>query len=407
MICTGQAHRDRRIARATVARPSRLPSRSDQRTVSPPSWKATAFAQPNSPFSRARTGAEQLLGVLGDHVDLEVDPGAGLLDAERGLRERRRDERDGEVGLLAVGDGADGEADAVDRDRALLDDVAREVGRQRDAHQLPVLAGGALQDGAGAVDVALHDVSAEAAVGDHRALQVDPVAGAQVGEAGAGERLGHHVGGELAALQARRAGLVGDGQADAVDRDGRPVLGVRGDDGTAHRVTRGVGQGLDGDDLAEFLDDSGEHRSCSLIHTWSGAPRDRGRRKDGSARRRGAVVRTSGPLPRQLRRGTSDRARLRRRPACRLPSGLSAAARSIATAGRHPITVGPGVSPGPPSILSPGSAGSRTVTAGSEFHRPRGTLSSTPTVCHGIAFPCPAVHGVAPITSRPGTYSYV
>jgi hypothetical protein len=96
-------------------------------------------------------------------------------------------------------------------------------------------------------------------------LEVDPVAGAQVGEAGAVEGLGHHVGGELAGgLRARGAGLVGDGQAHAVDGDGRAVGGVLGDDGAAHGVTRRVGQGLDGDDLAEFLDDSGEHRFCSL-----------------------------------------------------------------------------------------------------------------------------------------------
>ena len=49
-------------------------------------------------------------------------------------------------GPSACADRADGERDAVDGDGALLDDVAGELGRQRDPHDLPVLAGGAGED---------------------------------------------------------------------------------------------------------------------------------------------------------------------------------------------------------------------------------------------------------------------
>ena len=67
----------------------------------------------------------------------------------------------------------DGEADAVDGDRALLDDVAEQVAR----------ASRTRRSGAGStisptrVDVALHEVAAEAVGEADRALEVDRVAG--------------------------------------------------------------------------------------------------------------------------------------------------------------------------------------------------------------------------------------
>ena len=121
-------------------------------------------------------------------------------------------------GLVGRADGADGQRDAVDGDRALLDDVAGELGRQRDAHDLPVLAGRAGEDAADAVDVALHEVAAEAGVRGDRALEVDAASpSAAAAQAAAPEGLGHDVGAPDAALG---VGLhVGDGEADAVDRD--------------------------------------------------------------------------------------------------------------------------------------------------------------------------------------------
>ena len=95
-----------------------------------------------------RPPSEQALHVLGDHVDLQVDGLPRGARTERGLAEGGGDEADLEPGvgvrMVSARDGADradGERDAVHGDRALLDDVAGELGRQRDAHDLPVLAG--------------------------------------------------------------------------------------------------------------------------------------------------------------------------------------------------------------------------------------------------------------------------
>ncbi|OMI41550.1 phosphoenolpyruvate synthase/pyruvate phosphate dikinase [Streptomyces sparsogenes DSM 40356] len=199
---------------------------------------------------RAGVLPQQPLDVFGEHVHFEVDRVAGLLDAEGGQGEGRRDEADGEVVRARVDHG---QADAVDRDGALLDDVAAEVGGERDRDDLPVLGGLALDDGAGAVDVALHQMTAQAPAERHGALQVDAGADGEGAEAGAVQGLGHDVGGEPAVLE------VDDGEADAVDGDRVAVLGAFGDDGAADQEAGRVAEVLDGDDLTQFFDDSGEH----------------------------------------------------------------------------------------------------------------------------------------------------
>ena len=71
-----------------------------------------------------RARAEETFDVLGEDVDFEVDGIAGLLGAQRGDGERVRDDGDVERPSSSRR-AADGEADAVDGDRALLDDVAQ------------------------------------------------------------------------------------------------------------------------------------------------------------------------------------------------------------------------------------------------------------------------------------------
>src|SRR5690606_40658976 len=112
---------------------------------------------------------------------------------------------------------------------------------------------------AGAGAVALHDVSAEAGAEGDGAFEVDPGAEGEGAEAGAVQGLGQHVGGELVAL------VLDDGEADAVDGDGVPVLGVLGDDGAAQPEATGVVEGLDGGDLAQLFDDSGEQDRKSVV----------------------------------------------------------------------------------------------------------------------------------------------
>ena len=116
-----------------------------------------------------------------------------------------RDHRHGEPVVQHVDHG---EADAVDRDRALLDDVAQQVARHPDPE-----VGDGLDDVADAVDVALHDVAAEAVLRPDRPFEVDPVPRLAVAEGGALERLVGDVG--LPPAGALRH----EGEATAVDRD--------------------------------------------------------------------------------------------------------------------------------------------------------------------------------------------
>ena len=89
------------------------------------------------------------------------------------------------------------------------------------------------------------------------------VPGRERAEAGAGQGLAHHVGGE------RVAGVAGNGETDAVDRDGVTVGHAAGHLGAAYGQPRRVAQVIDGDDLAELFHDSGEHPALpSSEHAW-------------------------------------------------------------------------------------------------------------------------------------------
>ena len=81
-----------------------------------------------------------------------------------------RDQRHFEAGLVERGDG---QRDAVDRDRALLDAVAQQLERRLDPHAHAVALGRDRGDRADAVDVALHLVAAERIAGTERRLDVD------------------------------------------------------------------------------------------------------------------------------------------------------------------------------------------------------------------------------------------
>src|SRR3954453_1079175 len=116
-----------------------------------------------------RLVGNELLQVLGENVDLEVDGSPLPRPAERRPLQRLRDQRDREP---VVADVRDRERDAVDRDRALLDDVAqqRRLGVDDDDAREALLA--RLADHAEPVDVALDDVAAEAVGGPQRQLEV-------------------------------------------------------------------------------------------------------------------------------------------------------------------------------------------------------------------------------------------
>src|SRR6266511_3151824 len=78
---------------------------------------------------------QKTLDVLRQDIRLEVDAVAGLETAKRGGFERVLDEGDGESSLVQL---RDGERDAFDRDRALLDEVAEELRTRVDPDASPL-----------------------------------------------------------------------------------------------------------------------------------------------------------------------------------------------------------------------------------------------------------------------------
>ena len=96
--------------------------------------------------------------------------------ADPGRRQRRvrpgvRNDLDVEPLVVERGDG---QADAVDRNRALEDHPGRQIGRKANAQAAELaFVGDRRLEGADAVDVSLDDVPAEPAVGAQRPLQVD------------------------------------------------------------------------------------------------------------------------------------------------------------------------------------------------------------------------------------------
>ena len=132
------------------------------------------------------------------------------------------DERDGESGGIEV---RDGQRNALDRDRSLLDEIAEQLGLDVDPDPRAVPLRLDRAHNSDPVDMTLDVVTPERFTGAERRLEVhlvpegfDPV-----------ERLDHHVEGEVSVLGA------GERQADAVDRDGVADLG--GDPGLDHEPT--------------------------------------------------------------------------------------------------------------------------------------------------------------------------
>src|SRR5688572_19925161 len=136
--------------------------------ISPRAYAATA----SSIWAKGMSGilpGEQSLDVLGRDVDLEVHTVARALVPEGGDLRRVRDDRDGEVVVARLDDG---EADAVDGDRALLHHVAEELAIRAHAQ-----VGGSVDDLADRVDVPLDEVAAQAIAQADRALEVHAMAG--------------------------------------------------------------------------------------------------------------------------------------------------------------------------------------------------------------------------------------
>src|SRR3954454_659777 len=100
-------------------------SSSTTTTISPLPMAAMASSISAKPMSGPFLPRQEAFDVLRGDVHLEVDDGTGALVSERGDVCGVRDECDGEAVVEHVDDG---EAHAVHVDRALLDDVAEQVG---------------------------------------------------------------------------------------------------------------------------------------------------------------------------------------------------------------------------------------------------------------------------------------
>src|SRR5215207_3756875 len=98
---------------------------------------------------------------------------------ERGPLERLGDQRDLEPLIV---ERSDGEADAANRDRAVLDQVALEPVGDGDAQPPRKAVLAHREQLADAVDVALDDVPAERLAGAQGRLEVDPRAGGELTE---------------------------------------------------------------------------------------------------------------------------------------------------------------------------------------------------------------------------------
>src|SRR4051812_31709681 len=196
---------------------------------------------------------QQAFDVLREHVDLHVDGGTDLPLAPSRARKRLGDEAHR---YLVSGDADDGEAHAVQCDRALLHHVTRQPGRDSDDDVVPCRAGGAADDVADAVDMALHQMTAECRRGCRSSLQVDPASLGEVTEGCAPARLRQQVGHKPVVVELR------GGQADTVDGN-RVAETDCGRIQAADGDPRGFSARLDLHDGAHARNDSGEHQPTS------------------------------------------------------------------------------------------------------------------------------------------------
>lgn len=97
-------------------------------------------------------------------------------------------------------------------------------------------------------------MTAKPAVHGSGPFQIDLAAHREYGQAGAIQGLCHHVSAELSLRE-----HVDHGQTHAVDSDGVAVASIDGHHGSADDQTRGIAEVVRGDDLPNFLNDSGEH----------------------------------------------------------------------------------------------------------------------------------------------------
>src|SRR5436190_5776248 len=206
------------------------------------------------------------LDVPRDEIHLDVRPVTRAQRAERRPREGLGDQCDLELCVAGAGDG---QADAVQGDRAARRHVARQLRRELDPNAARVAVLPNPADGRDRVDVSLHEMSPERIACSQRGLEVHPIAVPQVPQRRERERLVYGVRLE------RPFDALGDREADAGDRDrvARPkLLGELGSDAKPRPRLAAI-RALNRPDLAN---QPGEHRrpyhSCNTAFTLRSPP---------------------------------------------------------------------------------------------------------------------------------------
>src|SRR5579883_1239791 len=175
---------------AMVRSPSFSRSSSSQTTTILPARMSSRASSMVANGSGIGPRLDEPFDVLGDHVDLDVDPVAHPLEAEGGQVRRVGNQGDAEAAGVAV---HHGQAHAVERHEALGHDVAHDLRPGFEAHGALDALRLDLHDRGRAVDVALDQVAAHASLQRHRALQAYPVAGLERAQVGARQRLRREV----------------------------------------------------------------------------------------------------------------------------------------------------------------------------------------------------------------------
>src|SRR5881394_3962400 len=155
-------------------------------------------------------GGAEALEIASDDVDLNINSDAApiLANHRQGLRVRD----DVHLERIAA-HGVHGEAHAVDRDRALLCDIACEIARQPDPQRRRARGRRELDDLADAVDVAGHEMTVERVANFERRLEIHARADAELAERRDVERLARQIDSKTIRPRLDR------GEADAAHRD--------------------------------------------------------------------------------------------------------------------------------------------------------------------------------------------
>src|SRR5690606_12041088 len=244
--------------------------------------------------------AHHALDIAGDQVDLQVDGRADFQVAQRRDLHGMGDQVDGDFrAFFLVVHAVDRQADAVDRDRALVGQILRQVGRDDDAQFRRFLDRIEAGHAAHTVDVAGNQVPVQAVAQPQGMLQVDLAGTVQA--AGAIQAFARDIDFERIPMQGddRHAGpLDGDRIAQACRRQ-RQAAGL---DGQAHARVFAIPEGADFGDAAHGRDDTSDHGailfSNRMLRLTSGSvpdPAAAGACPGPAAGRRG--IRTGRPGP--------------------------------------------------------------------------------------------------------------